>query len=87
MPNRVKEMFLAHPEALNETYFQHLRHAMSYAGRLLAASFCAFTHALLPFLFEKTASNTIKTMYGEMTARGATQPLQAEQPARMMPAE
>jgi Family of unknown function (DUF6356) len=74
MPSRVKTMFLAHPEALNETYLQHLRHAMSYSGRLFAAGFCAFAHALLPFLFEKTASNAIKSMYGEMTARGATRP-------------
>ena len=86
MPNRVKQLMLAHPEALNETYFQHLRHAMGYARRLLAASFCAFIHALLPFLFEKTASNTIKTMYGEMTARGATSPVAPQRP-RIHPAE
>jgi hypothetical protein len=75
MLTRIKSLFNAHPDALGESYFQHLGHAMSYAGRLLGAAFCAFTHALLPFLFEKTASNAIKQMYGEMTARGATQPL------------
>jgi Family of unknown function (DUF6356) len=85
MPNPVKKLFLSHPEALNESYFQHMRHAMSYSGRLFAASFCALAHAFLPFLFEKTASNAIRTMYGEMTARGATQPLQ--RPGSMAPAE
>jgi Family of unknown function (DUF6356) len=84
MPNRLKDAFLAHPEALNETYGQHFGHAMSYAGRLFAASFCAFAHALLPFLFERTASNAIRTMYGEMTARSAARPV--ENPAGVLPA-
>jgi hypothetical protein len=81
----MKTLFLAHPEALDETYGQHMRHAMSYSGRLLAASFCAFVHGLFPFLFEKTASNAIKAMYAEMTARGATKPLAAE--GSILPAE
>lgn len=85
MPRNVRELFLAHPEALNESYLQHFRHAMSYSGRLFAAAFCAFAHALFPFLFEKTASDAIKRMYGEMTARGATRPL--EQQGNLHPAE
>jgi Family of unknown function (DUF6356) len=85
MPNPLKSLFMAHPDALNETYGQHLRHAMSYSGRLFAASFCAFVHGLLPFLFEKTASNEIKRMHAEMMARGAMTP----EPARpqVLPAE
>ena len=80
----IKRLFIAHPDALGETYLQHLGHAMSYSGRMFAAGFCAFTHALLPFLFEKTASNMIKTMYADMNRRGAT--TAAEQPSRY-PAE
>jgi Family of unknown function (DUF6356) len=79
MLNRAKAMFTSHPESLNESYFQHLSHAMGYSVRLFGASFCAFTHAILPFLFEKTASTAIKTMYGEMTSRGATAPIQTTQ--------
>jgi hypothetical protein len=85
MPNPVSKLFLAHPEALNESYAQHMGHAMSYSGRLFAASFCAFVHGLFPFLFEKTASNAIKAMHAEMAARGAMRPVDA--PARIMPAE
>ncbi len=72
MLSRLKSLFVAHPDALGETYLQHLGHAVSYAGRMFAAGFCALTHAIFPFLFEKTASNMIKQMYAEMTARGAT---------------
>jgi Family of unknown function (DUF6356) len=85
MPNPVKTLFTAHPDALNESYGEHMRHAMSYSGRLFAASFCAFMHGLFPFLFEKTASNAIRTMYAEMTARGATRPV--EPVGHTLPAE
>ena len=84
MLTRLKSLFITHPDALGETYFQHLGHAMGYAGRMFAAGFCALTHAIFPFLFEKTASNLIKQMYAEMTSRGATAPV--EQP-RVYPAE
>jgi Family of unknown function (DUF6356) len=78
MAIRLKQLFVAHPDALGESYLQHMGHAMSYAGRLFGAAFCAFAHGLFPFLFEKNASNAVKAMYGEMTSRGATQALPAE---------
>jgi Family of unknown function (DUF6356) len=84
MLSRLKSFFIAHPDALGETYFQHLGHALSYAGRMFAAGFCALTHAIFPFLFEKTASNLIKQMYAEMTARGATA---AVEQSKIYPAE
>jgi hypothetical protein len=85
MPNRLKSLFMAHPEALDESYGQHMGHAMSYSGRLFAASFCAFVHGVFPFLFEKTASDAIKAMHAEMMARGA---MRAQEPAaRILPAE
>jgi hypothetical protein len=86
MPNP----FTHHPEQLGETYGSHFMHALKYSGRLFAAGGAALTHAFLPFLFEKTASNAVKSMYADMTSRGATAPL--EQPtaapaARMQAAE
>lgn len=68
MPNP----FTRHPDALGETFFQHFCHALSYSGRMFLAGGAALVHAFLPFLFEKTASNMIKAMYAEMSARGAT---------------
>ncbi len=84
MLSRLKSLFVAHPDALGETYFQHLGHAVSYAGRMFAAGFCALIHAIFPFLFEKTASNMIKQMYAEITARGAIAPVEQ---AKVYPAE
>jgi Family of unknown function (DUF6356) len=79
--------FTAHPHALNETYIQHLGHALGYSGRMFAAGFCALTHAIFPFLFEKTASTIVKKMYAEMTSRGATQAVDASPAAKVYPAE
>lgn len=80
---RLKTLFTHHPDSVGETYGQHFGVAMSYAGRMAVASFCAFVHALLPFLFEKTASTMIRGMVAEMDARKAHGAAQQ----RMQPAE
>lgn len=80
---RIKRPFVAHPAHLGETYGQHFGHALSYAGRLGAAAFCALAHAVFPFLFEKTASNLIRQMHAEMMARGAAKPAEP----KLYPAE
>ena len=85
MITRTKELFTAHPDALNETYGQHFGHAMGYSGRLFKASFCAFMHGLFPFLFEKTASTAIRAMYAEMTSRGACAPATTPEPDQIQP--
>jgi hypothetical protein len=51
---------------VGETYAEHFAMSMSFSWRLLAAAFAAFIHALLPFLFEKTASGIIRELHGRM---------------------
>jgi Family of unknown function (DUF6356) len=72
MRDSFKDLFTTHPHAVGESYGEHFGVAMSYSGRLFAASCAAFVHALLPFLFVTTASSAIKSMYANMTRRGAT---------------
>jgi hypothetical protein len=81
MPNEIKDLFTDHPHAVGETYGEHFGVAMTYAGKLFVASCAAFVHALLPFLFVTTASRSIKSMYANMTNRGATAPLPCTSPA------
>jgi hypothetical protein len=57
-------LFTAHPAHVNESYFEHMRFAGKFAVMLFAAAFCALVHAILPFLFEKTAGNLITRMHG-----------------------
>ncbi len=57
------ELFTRHPKSVGETYFEHLGMATGFAGSmLLAADVCA-VHAVLPFMFEKTASRMVASLY------------------------
>ena len=69
MTTPVTRLFTEHPQSVDETYFEHMRFAAGFSGRLFLASCAAFVHAFLPFLFEKTASGMIKTMHHRMHNR------------------
>jgi Family of unknown function (DUF6356) len=65
-----KEIFIDHPASVDETYFQHMRFAARYSAMLFAAGAAALIHALVPCLFEKTASNRIRKLYSLIDNRG-----------------
>jgi hypothetical protein len=78
----VRSLFNTHPASVGESYWQHFGVALKYAGWLFAAGFCALVHAVLPFMFEKTASGMIRAMVADMDRRKAhchsnTAPIQA----------
>ena len=56
----------AHLDAVGETYFQHLRHALGFSRVMLVGSVVCLIHALFPFLFERTGSNYIRTLHDRM---------------------
>ncbi|WNK00999.1 DUF6356 family protein [Thalassospiraceae bacterium LMO-JJ14] len=57
------EHFTRHPHSVGESYFEHMGMASGFAASmLLAAAVCA-VHAVLPFVFEKTASRMIADLY------------------------
>lgn len=61
--------FLAHPATVNETYLGHMRFALGFAFWLLAAGMAALVHAVLPALFETTASRILRMLVARMDAR------------------
>jgi hypothetical protein len=67
--NPFSRLFLDHPSEVGESYFHHMRAASRYGFRLLKASMCAFTHALVPALCKTSASDCIKDMAGELQGR------------------
>ncbi len=71
--------FTDHPASVDETYFEHFRFALWFAFWLAAAAGAALVHALLPFMFEKTASGIIARLYHRTQNRAA--------PAHATPAE
>ena len=66
----VQRLFTAHPADVDETYFEHLRAASSFAGGLAICTFCCLVHALVPGLFTTSASARVERMHERMHNRG-----------------
>jgi len=62
------KVFLAHPRSLGEGYFEHQQAALGFAGDLILAGFACAIHAVIPALFERTASQAICRLHQRMVA-------------------
>jgi hypothetical protein len=65
----LKRLFTEHPDAVGESYVEHMGVALSCAGPLALAAGAALVHAFLPFLCVTTSSATVKRLYARMTNR------------------
>lgn len=66
----ISRVFLDHPAQVNETFLEHMAFALKFSGLLFAAAGAALVHALIPCLFEKTASGIIARLYAKTHNRG-----------------
>ena len=66
----MKNLFLTHPQSVDESYLEHMAFAGRFSGQLFLAAGAALVHAILPFAFEKTASRMIAEMYAKTHNRG-----------------
>ena len=64
------KLFLDHPRTVEESYREHAVFASRFAGQLCVAAFCALIHALIPGMFEKTASKIVARLYAKTSGRG-----------------
>lgn len=51
---------------VNESYFEHGGKALSFSGRMLAASVMCAIHAVFPFLFTNSASSIVEKLYNDI---------------------
>ncbi len=65
----LQTLFLDHPSSVDETYFEHMRFAGSFAFWLLVAGTAALVHALIPAACEKTASNIVRRLSARIAGR------------------
>ena len=70
MITATKKLFLTHPQSVDESYLEHMAFAGRFSGKLFLAAGAALVHAVLPFMFEKTASGMIAEMYARTHNRG-----------------
>ncbi|QDX25577.1 hypothetical protein FPZ54_05785 [Sphingomonas suaedae] len=71
-----KRLFIDHPRDVGESYAEHFATAAGFGVRMVIGGLACIVHAFLPALFIRTASDTVKSLYGTMKAR---QPAFAEQ--------
>lgn len=67
----ISRIFLDHPAKVDETFLEHMAFAGTFAGKLFLAGGAALVHAVVPCLFEKTASTIIAELYHKTHNRGA----------------
>ncbi|WP_308917468.1 DUF6356 family protein [Jannaschia sp. LMIT008] len=61
--------FRDHPASVGESYGQHARFALGFAGQLALAAGAALVHAAIPPLFETTASRIVRRLHARIEAR------------------
>lgn len=65
----VEKAFTEHPKSTGETYLQHLAFTARVSSHLMFVGFSLITHGLFPFLFTRTASKEIESVYFTMRSR------------------
>jgi hypothetical protein len=61
-----KLSFTEHPEAVGETYVEHLGSSWSFAGTMFRAGFAALIHGIFPFLCVTTGSTIVRGLHDRM---------------------
>jgi Family of unknown function (DUF6356) len=58
--------FLEHPRSLGESYWQHQQRAMTFGVTMILAGIACAIHALIPVLFEHSASTAVVRLHERM---------------------
>lgn len=69
-PAVLNTVFLDHPRTVDETYREHAAFAGRFSARLFLAAGAAAVHAVVPCLFEKTASRIVAGLHEQTSTRG-----------------
>ncbi len=62
-------LFTDHPRDVGESYGEHFATAAGFGVRMVVGGVACIVHALIPALFVRTASETVKSLYATMKAR------------------
>lgn len=65
----IQRLFLNHPRQIGESYGEHWSAAFRFGADMVRAGAACIIHAFVPAFFERTASSTVKRLYGEMKRR------------------
>lgn len=65
----ILKAFTAHPQSVGETYLEHMGVASRCGASMVVAGLACIVHALLPFMFVRTASDCLTRLYQRMVAQ------------------
>jgi hypothetical protein len=71
LPPRLGAMnaFTDHPHSIGESYWQHMRVALAFAGAMLVGAAASLVHALFPFLCTRTGSGIVLRLHARVSQR------------------
>lgn len=59
-------LFTKHPEAVGETYFQHMGVAFSFGAKMVLSGLACLIHGIFPFFCITTGSKTVTKLHENM---------------------
>ena len=65
----IGRLFTSHPRSVGESYGEHLGIAMHFGAAMIAGGVACCIHGLVPALFTKTGSGTVKRLHARMARR------------------
>jgi len=77
--------FTQHPEAVGESYLEHLGQASSFAGSMAMGAACCFLHGLFPFAFQTSGSRRIRELHERMVTHRTAQKTRARKAPAWLP--
>lgn len=65
----IDRLLLRHPRSIGESYGEHFGTAFGFGVRMIVGGAACIVHAIVPALFERKASDTVKGLYATMKSR------------------
>ena len=68
----MKNPFTDHPHSVDENYFTHMGHSLSYSVKFIWLAFMTLVHAFFPFIFTNSSSRLVKKINDHLDDRLGT---------------
>jgi hypothetical protein len=65
----IDRVFLDHPRRVGESYGEHAAVAARFGATLVVAGLACLVHAVIPSVFTRTASDTVRRLHARLSAR------------------
>ena len=74
----IAHLFTEHPHSVGESYAEHAVTAVRFGGAMIGGGFACLIHALVPALFTRTGSTTVRRLHARVIARSLAMPRLAD---------